>query len=813
MKTSLLALAALVVFGLVLRPPIPLDETRYLAVAWEMHTADAWLVPRLDNIPYHHKPPLLFWLTRLGWELFGVNAWWPRLLPAFAAFACLFGVRRLAYRLAIADEQSSPSAVTAGNRALVLLAACLAWSVYSGMFLFDLLVAAWVMLGLHSLLDRDPHPIRATLGLGLAVGLGALTKGPVILLYLLPAAILLPLPRSQRSALALRRTAISALGVLLGAGLALAWALPAAAAGGEAYENALLYGQTAGRIQQSFSHARPIWWYLPIGFLLLLPWSCSPAWWRSWRGAGRHCRALIIALLVSVGIFSLISGKQPHYLVPLLPALFAVTANRLPRLGRWRAAAWAMPLSTAAILLSAWFLHGPAFDLRPVAAQVQAIQQRGGPVAFLGDSHGQLHFLGRLHELPKRVGPGSVRNWASKQPDGMVIMLRGAAKRADLWNDAVLNHAVLRVPYRNEELAIVPASALLPDGPNFSTAIEQAREILASNLKAGVGPGISVAIGHQGKLVWAEGFGYANLEDKVAVTTETLFRIGSVSKPLTAVGLMLLVQEGKLDLDADVRTYVPEFPKKRWPVTTRQLAGHLGGIRHYQGVEFFSRVNYPQVRDGLRIFADDPLLAEPGTKHSYSSYGFNLISAAMETAAEQPFLEFMQERVFEPLGLKHTLPDHAAAELPQRTAFYQTLAGKTVPAMPVDNSYKWAGGGFLSTPSDLVRFQFAAQGKSLLNAATREEMFRSQKTSDGKSTGYGIGWRVVNNPNLGAVVGHSGGSVGGSTMLDSYLREQLVVVVTINHSSQPATLLARTIVQPFLQAIADEKAAPAADDD
>ena len=812
MKTSLLALAALVLFGLCLRPPIPLDETRYLAVAWEMHTADAWLVPRLDGTAYHHKPPLLFWLTRLGWEVFGVNAWWPRLLPALAAFACLFGCRRLAQRVAIADGLAPVAARAAGERALVLLAACLAWSVYSGMFLFDLLVAAWVVFGLHSLLDREHRPVRATLGLALAIGLGALTKGPVILLYLLPAAVFLPLPGPIRSAAALRSIAISVLGVLLGAGLALAWALPAAAAGGDDYGNALLFGQTAGRLQQSFSHARPIWWYLPIGFLLLLPWSCSLAWWRSWRGPGRNRRAILAAGILSIAVFSLISGKQPHYLVPLLPALFAVTANRLPRLGRWRAASWAMPLTTAAILLSAWLVKGPAFDLRPAAAQLVAAQQQGSPTAFLGDSHGQLHFLGRLHDLPKRVGPGSVRAWASKRPHGTVVLLEGAAKRAELWNDAVLKHASLRTPYRNEELAIVPAWALLPDEPDFSEAIKQASAQVEAMLKDGVGPGISVAIGHKGKLIWAEGFGYANVKDQKPVTTETLFRIGSVSKPLTAVGLMLLVQEGKLDLDTDVRSYVPEFPEKVWPVTTRQLAGHLGGIRHYQGLEFLSNVSYPGVRDGLGIFCDDALINEPGTKHSYSSYGFNLISAAMETAAEQPFLEFMQERVFEPLGLKHTLPDHAKADLPERTAYYQTLAGKVVPALQVDNSYKWAGGGFLSTPSDLVRFQFAAQGNTFLNAETRSEMFRTQKTKDGKSTGYGIGWRVSQNPDLVPIVGHSGGSVGGSTMLDSYLREQLVVVVTINQTSAPATLLARTIVQPFLQAIAAEKAAANPDD-
>jgi len=216
-------------------------------------------------------------------------------------------------------------------------------------------------------------------------------------------------------------------------------------------------------------------------------------------------------------------------------------------------------------------------------------------------------------------------------------------------------------------------------------------------------PGVQVAVAVSGKLVWSEGFGYADAERKRPVTRETQFRIGSVSKPLTAAAVALLYQQGKLDLDAPVQRYVPSFPDKGYPITTRQLAGHLAGIRHYKDREFFLNRRFATVLDGLTIFQDDSLLFPPGTRFSYSSYAWNLISAVVEGASGDDFLHYMSAHVLRPLGLAHTAPDRTDSLIPGRTQPYDRDSGGSYRIAPaVDNSYKWAGGGFVSTAEDLV---------------------------------------------------------------------------------------------------------------
>ena len=254
-----------------------------------------------------------------------------------------------------------------------------------------------------------------------------------------------------------------------------------------------------------------------------------------------------------------------------------------------------------------------------------------------------------------------------------------------------------------------------------ATAIEEARTLLDSLMRAEAIPGLSVAIGRGTHLIWSEGFGYSDLTHNVEVTPLTRFRVGSVSKPIAAAALGVLVEAGELDLDAPVQDYVPSFPEKRWPVTTRQLAGHLGGIRHYRGMENFSRTLFPTVLSGLAIFADDSLINEPGTEFSYSSYAWNLISAVVEGAGGEDFLGYMDRVVFDPLGMDRTVADWNGPVIPDRTRFYVAdSTGQVFNAPYVDNSYKWAGGGFLSTPEDLLVFANAHLEPGFLQAETLE---------------------------------------------------------------------------------------------
>ena len=319
-----------------------------------------------------------------------------------------------------------------------------------------------------------------------------------------------------------------------------------------------------------------------------------------------------------------------------------------------------------------------------------------------------------------------------------------------------------------------------------SAAIESARMLIDSLMEAEAIPGLSVAVGRGSEVLWSEGFGYSDLTHQVKVTPMTKFRIGSVSKPITAAALGLLVERGALDLDAPVQDYVPSFPSKRFAVTTRRLAGHLGGIRHYEGNENFSAVNYPDVLSGLAIFEDDPLINEPGTEYSYSSYAWNLISAVVEGASGEPFLEFMDREVFGALGMGQTVADRNRPIIPHRTHFYVRDAdGQVVNAPYVDNSYKWAGGGFISTPEDLLIFANGHLEPGYLQAETLELLFTSQALRDGTETGYGVGWRSSENAHGERIVAHGGGSVGGRTHLTMNRDTGLIVAIVANLSSAP----------------------------
>lgn len=331
------------------------------------------------------------------------------------------------------------------------------------------------------------------------------------------------------------------------------------------------------------------------------------------------------------------------------------------------------------------------------------------------------------------------------------------------------------------QAAACPAVVARADS-HYQSTIAAARRLVCDSLVPRI-PGLQVAVAVDGRLVWSEAFGYSDVERRVPVTRTTLFRIGSVSKPLTAAAVARLVEAGKLDLDAPVQRYVPSFPQKPWPVTTRALAGHLAGIRHYRGAEFMLNRRFATVIEGLGIFADDSLLFEPGTRFSYSSYGWNLISAVVEGASGEDFLRYMSTHVIGPLGLTHTAPDRADSLIPDRTRFYdQDSSAGFVLSRAVDNSYKWAGGGFLSTAEDLVQFGSAMLRPGFVQATTLDLLFTSQQTRDGQPVGYGIGWFLTSDSLGHRLAFHGGGSVGGTTAFGIDRDSRVVIAITSNLS-------------------------------
>ena len=319
-----------------------------------------------------------------------------------------------------------------------------------------------------------------------------------------------------------------------------------------------------------------------------------------------------------------------------------------------------------------------------------------------------------------------------------------------------------------------------PTGTRYDAAIAVARDSIDALMAEQQIPGLTAAVLVDGQIVWSEGFGWADVENHVPVTPLTKMRVGSVSKSMTGAALGVLLDRGQIDLDAPVQQYVPSFPEKRARISTRQVAGHIAGIRHYRGNEFLIDENYDSVDEGLAIFAEDSLLFEPGARFQYSSYGWNLVSAVVEGAAGQAFLPFMRESVFRPLGLRHTVADHTDSLITYRTAFYSVEDGVLTNAPYVDNSYKWAGGGFLSTAEDLVRFGDAMINGPFFTPATRDELFTSLRTNSGERTGYGMGFFVGTDEAGRRTVGHSGGSVGGTTQFITYPEQDVVVALIAN---------------------------------
>lgn len=296
-------------------------------------------------------------------------------------------------------------------------------------------------------------------------------------------------------------------------------------------------------------------------------------------------------------------------------------------------------------------------------------------------------------------------------------------------------------------------------------------------------PALSVSVGLAGKIIWSQAYGYADLEQRVPASAHlSKFRIGSVIKSMTAFAVAQLLEQGKLDLDAPIQTYVAGFPEKQAPISLRQLLGHLAGIRHYRGDEFYNHNYYASVTDSLAIFENDPLISVPGEAYHYSSYGFNLVSAAVESASGQDYISYMQDHVFLPLGMKSTVPDYLKPIIAGRGRYYVLQDDVILNEPEVDNSYKWASGGFIATTDDLVRFGLAQLSTDLVSESTRQVFWTEQHNQAGEGTEYGLGWRITNDARGRQWFGHGGGSVGGSTQFWIMPESGLVIAMISNLS-------------------------------
>ncbi|WP_235185913.1 ArnT family glycosyltransferase [Methylomarinum vadi] len=471
---------------------IPLDETRYAAVAWEMWYGHDFLVPHLNGAPYHHKPPLLFWLYDVGWSLFGVSELWLLLVAPLCGLVSLYLTRYMAALLWPGDRRAM-------RLAPWLLFGSLLWGAFLNSAMFDTLLTACVLLALSGLVKagRDLHG-QSWILFALGCGLGLLAKGPVVFVSTLPP-FLMGAVWSDAAKSRPTRWYLYGLAALAGAiGLALLWAVPAILSAGNDYGATLLWHQTVDRISNSFAHKRPIWWYLALSPVLLFPWFFWP---RVWRSLGRHellqeasFRFCLLWFGSGFIAFSLISGKQAHYLIPLMPAMallltrvlpkeatavkpgdylpflvigvFALLLLILPQLQelklyhwlRQRDLWWAVtlllvafcPMMTMAYtrsispyllpvtmilalissLMGFFSSTGNAFHLRQATQLLEKYREAGDSLAWAGKYDGQLQFLLRMTQPMAVIDKSAVDDWLASHSNGHVVSVERQDKNA-----------------------------------------------------------------------------------------------------------------------------------------------------------------------------------------------------------------------------------------------------------------------------------------------------------------------------------------------------------------------------------------------
>jgi CubicO group peptidase (beta-lactamase class C family) len=337
-------------------------------------------------------------------------------------------------------------------------------------------------------------------------------------------------------------------------------------------------------------------------------------------------------------------------------------------------------------------------------------------------------------------------------------------------------------------LALCTATAPRQDGAALGTVREF---VEAERVRQGI-PGLSMALVVEDQLAWSQGFGHADLESGALATGSTRYRIGSVSKPVVGTALMQLVEAGQVDLDADIRQYVPQWPAKHAKITVRHLLTHTSGIRHYNGGEFLSAERYTDLAAPLAVFMEDELLFEPGTQFSYSTYGFNLVANVVESASGLSIAEYMRTRIFEPAWMNDTGLEDLGTVQRGRARWYESADGLVRNAPYVDLSNKYAGGGLTSTVEDLARLHIAYARGKLLAPETIAAMYTNHVMPDGEQHVYGLAWRVrtVELPDgtQAREVSHSGGSIGASTLFQRYPERGLAIAVVANHRADLGTL-------------------------
>lgn len=491
--------------GIYFRPFLIIDETRYISVAWEMWDKNSFLVPLLNGEPYHHKPPFLFWLVHLNWLIFGVNETFVRFIPLLFGLGSLI----LTYKIYLTLWRED---IKGAKNTVLILSGTLLFTFFSSLFMFDVILTFWVLIGILGIVQASQKKgILPFVLIALSIGLGVLTKGPVILVHILPLILLAWYwSKTKLDKSFYIGFAFSFLG---GVAIALSWAVPAGIAGGEAYQNAIFWGQSANRIVQSFAHKQPFWWYIPILPLLFLPWSACKSFYAGLKQSSIDygLKILLVWFLSVLVLFSFISGKNIHYILPDIAALslffgrilstssenikvknnvgyiyiitaviFAIapfiTLENIPyKLDRTSFLISALILfftgiylikkldttvQTVAIstIVPIFVVHFSIHNilkeqnLSLFSQKIASLQQQGIVVAHEGKYHDQFHFIGRLHKkIILLEGEHDISKFIQLHPNAVIITY---CKKRDM--DMIDQHnIIIKTSFKNKNAMLI----------------------------------------------------------------------------------------------------------------------------------------------------------------------------------------------------------------------------------------------------------------------------------------------------------------------------------------------------------------------
>ena len=291
-------------------------------------------------------------------------------------------------------------------------------------------------------------------------------------------------------------------------------------------------------------------------------------------------------------------------------------------------------------------------------------------------------------------------------------------------------------------------------------------------------PGAAVAVVQKGKVVRMKGYGVATLEFNVPVTTETVFEIGSVSKQMTAAGIMLLVQDGKVSLDEKISRYLPNTPEAWSSVTVRHLLTHTSGVKSYTSLGGFALSERMTIDDFIKKLSPHPLEFTPGERNIYSNSGFNLLAYIIETQSGKKYMDFMRERIFIPLGMTKTGDRDPQFVIPLRANGYEWRRDRYT-GRDGNLTDLMGAGSIVSTISDMTKWEAALRGEKLLNAQSKKEIWTQFTFNDGKLSPYGLGWRI-SDVRGNTLIAHSGQTAGFGAAIHRYVDSDVTVIALTN---------------------------------